>query len=315
MFFVTWLARPSVANQPIHPLTFHLRFLSKTRLLCFSFSSPATTKNSHDGAPAATELVVAVGSIAEVHRQPPTEAAGSPTATTTRQEQAAMHVSAQIKKKKHVVRRSIPPRIDNPFNDRRDKCPWRTSLMAAFLFSVGVIFLTAGLWKWFNTDDRKGAIAMITLGSLSAFFVGVVRDLSACLWVFVREGDCHLVAIIEGTHRRLFFLRRYPPPHHTPLVHRLPKLVLLRCFLMLGPFCPPPPPPTTCSVHSWILRFVHIGRGLPGVERLPLWRCPLVRRLLTKDDDWCVCAGACACVCRRRQGPGGRACCALLVAR
>ena len=150
-----------------------------------------------------------------------------------------MHVSAQIKKKKHVVRRSIPPRIDNPFNDRRDKCPWRTSLMAAFLFSVGVIFLTAGLWKWFNTDDRKGAIAMITLGSLSAFFVGVVRDLSACLWVFVREGDCHLVAIIEGTHRRLFFLRRYPPPHHTPLVHRLPKLVLLRCFLMLGPFCPP----------------------------------------------------------------------------
>jgi hypothetical protein len=92
------------------------------------------------------------------------------------------HVTAHIEKdtgfpakRRGVVRREIPPpQFDNPFNERRGKCPWRTSLMAAFLFSIGVIFLSAGLWKWFNSDDRSGAIAMITLGSLSAFGVVAV---------------------------------------------------------------------------------------------------------------------------------------------
>ena len=91
------------------------------------------------------------------------------------------HVTAHIEKdtgfpakRRGVVRREIPPpQFDNPFNERRGKCPWRTSLMAAFLFSVGVIFLTAGLWKWFNSDDRSGAIAMITLGSLSEFLIRI----------------------------------------------------------------------------------------------------------------------------------------------
>eukprot|EP00750_Incisomonas_marina_P018037 INCI2684.5.p2 GENE.INCI2684.5~~INCI2684.5.p2 ORF type:complete len:107 (-),score=6.62 INCI2684.5:27-347(-) len=93
-----------------------------------------------------------------------------------------MNVSAQIKKNPSTaattrsrtasnttrVRRPLP-NFENPFNDERNKCPWRTSLMAAFLFTVGVTFLTAGLWKWFNSDDRKGAIAMMTLGSISTF--------------------------------------------------------------------------------------------------------------------------------------------------
>lgn len=81
-----------------------------------------------------------------------------------------MNVSAQIKKRadKTVVRREIPhPKWNNPLNDRRGKFPWRTCLMAVFLFSVGVTFLSAGLWKWYSTSDRSGAIAMITLGSIS----------------------------------------------------------------------------------------------------------------------------------------------------
>ena len=85
-----------------------------------------------------------------------------------------MNVSAQIKKNgsssKYKVRRDTKQnRFDNPFNDRRNKCPWRTSLMAAFLFTVGVVFLSVGLWQWFNTDDRSGAIAMMTLGSISSY--------------------------------------------------------------------------------------------------------------------------------------------------